>query len=160
MPRGSFRPSVSQLSGDLLDHELRSIERDRVTDALALQLSIDRRLGGDAHDLVAVAHKVACRHRNTKNCPPSFTAAPSSTLLFGPKFTAESFSTLYGVRVNGVVERSGQVARELSLRLLVVFDRLASIEPGAPDIFQLFLYPAPEVARLERQHCLLHAQRI
>jgi len=58
--------------------------------------------------------------------------------------------------VNGVVERFGQVARELCLRLLVVFDRLASIEPGAHDIFQVFLYRALEVARLERQHCLLH----
>ena len=62
--------------------------------------------------------------------------------------------------MNGVVECFGQVAREFSLRLLVVFDRLASIEPGAPDIFQGFLYRALEVARLERQHCLLHAQRI
>jgi hypothetical protein len=53
---------VSQLSGDLLDHELPSVERDRVTGALALQLSIDRGLGGDAHNLVAVAHKLACRH--------------------------------------------------------------------------------------------------
>jgi hypothetical protein len=26
MPRGSFRPSVSQLSGNLLDHELPSVE--------------------------------------------------------------------------------------------------------------------------------------
>jgi hypothetical protein len=66
MPRGSFRPSVSQLSGDLLDHELRSVERDRVTGALALQLSIDRGLGGDAHDLIAVAHKLACRNGNNK----------------------------------------------------------------------------------------------
>ena len=40
--------------------------------------------------------------------------------------------------MNGVVERFGQVARELCPRLLVVFDRLASIEPGAPDIFQVF----------------------
>jgi len=31
MPRRCFRPSVSQLSGDLLDHELPSVERDRVT---------------------------------------------------------------------------------------------------------------------------------
>jgi hypothetical protein len=62
MPRRCFRPSVSQLSGDLLDHELPSVERDRVTGALALQLSIDPGLGGDAHNLVAVAHKLACRH--------------------------------------------------------------------------------------------------
>jgi hypothetical protein len=66
MPRGSIRRSVSQLSGDLLDHELPSVERDRVTGALALQLSIDRCLGGDAHDLVAVAHKLACRHGNNE----------------------------------------------------------------------------------------------
>jgi hypothetical protein len=43
------------------------------------------------------------------------------------------------VRVNGAVEGFGQVARELCLRLLIVFDRLASIEPGAPDILQVFL---------------------
>jgi hypothetical protein len=41
MPRRRFRPSVSQLSGDLLDHELPSAERDRVTGALALQLDPD-----------------------------------------------------------------------------------------------------------------------
>jgi hypothetical protein len=58
--------------------------------------------------------------------------------------------------VNGVVERFRQVAREFCLRLLVVFDRLASIEPGDPDIFQLFRSRALEVARLERQHCFLH----
>jgi hypothetical protein len=43
--------------------------------------------------------------------------------------------------------------------LLVVFDRLASIEPGVPDIFQVFLYCALDVAR-ERQHCSLHAPYI
>ena len=32
--------------------------------------------------------------------------------------------------MNGIVERFGQVARELCLRLLVVIGRLASIEPG------------------------------
>jgi len=53
--------------------------------------------------------------------------------------------------VNGDIERFGQVARELCLRLLVVFDRLASIEPGAPDIFQVFRSRALEVTRLERQ---------
>src|SRR5262245_24211183 len=66
MPRGSFRASVSQLSGDLLDHEPLSVERDRVTGPLALQLSIDGGLGGDAHDLIAVAHKLACRHGNNE----------------------------------------------------------------------------------------------
>jgi hypothetical protein len=45
---GSFRPLALQQSGHLLDHELPSVERDRVTGALALQLSIDRRLGGNA----------------------------------------------------------------------------------------------------------------
>jgi hypothetical protein len=52
--------------------------------------------------------------------------------------------------VNGVVEGFGQVARELCLSLLIVFDRLASIEPGAPDILQVFLSRALAVARLER----------
>ena len=33
MPGRRSRPSVSQLSGDLLDHELSSVERDRVTGA-------------------------------------------------------------------------------------------------------------------------------
>ena len=61
MPRGSFRPSVSLLSGDLLDHELPSVERDRVTGALALQLSIDRCLGGDPM-ISLPSHKLACRH--------------------------------------------------------------------------------------------------
>jgi len=41
--------------------------------------------------------------------------------------------------------------------LLVVFDRLASIEPGAPDIFQVFLYRALEVAR--PQACSRYAVR-
>jgi hypothetical protein len=40
--------------------------------------------------------------------------------------------------VDGVVEGFGQVARKLCLRLLIVFDRLASIEPGAPDILRYF----------------------
>src|SRR3954470_14722960 len=66
MPRGSIRRPVSQLSGNLLDHELPSVERDRVAGALALQLGIDRCLGGDAHDLVAVAQKLACRHGNNE----------------------------------------------------------------------------------------------
>jgi hypothetical protein len=38
MPTRCFRPSVSPLYGDLLDHELPCVERD-VTGALALQLS-------------------------------------------------------------------------------------------------------------------------
>ena len=53
-----------------------------------------------------------------------------------------------------VVERFGQVACELCLRLLVVFDPLASIGLGAPNIFQVFLYSTREVARLERLHGL------
>ena len=65
-PRGSFRPSVLQLLGDLLDHEHPAVEGDRVTGALALQLSIDRGLGRNTHDLIAVAHKFACRHGNNK----------------------------------------------------------------------------------------------
>jgi hypothetical protein len=40
--------------------------------------------------------------------------------------------------VNGVVERFGQVARELCLRLLVVFDRLASIERALPTYSRYF----------------------
>jgi hypothetical protein len=68
-----------------------SLPLNEVT-SLALQLSIDRCLGGDAHDLVAVAHKSACRHGNNENPPPSFTTAPSSTLLFGAKSIAQSFS--------------------------------------------------------------------
>ena len=69
--------------------------------------------GWRCHDLVAVAHKLVCRHGNNENRPPSFTTALSSTLLFGPKSIAESFSILVGVRGNLVVERFGQVAREL-----------------------------------------------
>ena len=42
------------------------------------------------------------------------------------------------MRVNGVVEGFGHVARKLCLRLLIVFDLLTSIEPGGPDIFQYF----------------------
>lgn len=41
MPRASFQQLVSQPSGDLLGHVLPSVERDRVTGALAMQLSID-----------------------------------------------------------------------------------------------------------------------
>ena len=59
MPRRCFRPLVSLLQGDLLDHELPSVERDRVTGALALQLSIDRSLSGDAP---------RSRYRRTQTC--------------------------------------------------------------------------------------------
>ena len=41
MPGRRFRPSVSQLSSDLLDHEFPSVERDRATGALALQLWVE-----------------------------------------------------------------------------------------------------------------------
>src|SRR5262249_53587098 len=40
--RRAYAEGQLSLSGDLLDHELPSVERDRVTGALALQLSIDR----------------------------------------------------------------------------------------------------------------------
>src|SRR5262245_56900962 len=63
---------------------------------------------------------------------------------------------LVGLRVNGVVERFGQLTRELCMRSLISFDRLASIEVGARHTPGIFLSPALEVARLERQHCLLH----
>jgi hypothetical protein len=71
-------------------------------------------------------------------------------LLFGPEVHRRELLDPVGVRVNGVVERFGQVARKLCLRLLIVFDRLASIEPGAPDIFQVFLSRTLEVPRLEQ----------
>lgn len=58
--------------------------------------------------------------------------------------------------MNSVVEGFRQVACELRLRLFIVFDRLTSIQPGARDILQVFFSRALEVARLERQHCLLH----
>src|SRR5262245_63054798 len=58
------RPSLSQLSGDRLDHELRSVERDHVTGALALQFRVDRGLRGYAHELVALAQELGCRHGN------------------------------------------------------------------------------------------------
>ena len=82
---------------------------------------------------------------------PIFTRWPAQ---YPDRLQLFSAPTPNGVKVG---ERFGQVARELCLRLLVVFDRLASIEPGAPDIFQVFLYRALEVAR--PQACSRYAVR-
>ena len=89
-PRGSVRPLVSQLTGDLLDHELPSAERDRVTGALSLQLNIDRSL--PSHTNLPVDTAIM------KSRPPGVTTALHSTLLFGAKSIAEILN-LVGVRV-------------------------------------------------------------
>jgi hypothetical protein len=89
-PRGSVRPLVSQLTGDLLDHELPSVERDRVTGALSLQLSIDRSL--PSHTNLPVDTAIM------KSRAPGVTTALHSTLLFGAKSIADILN-LVGVRV-------------------------------------------------------------
>src|SRR6516162_2172297 len=94
MPGRRFRPSVSQLSGDLLDHELSSVERDRVTGALALQLSIDRAWAEIPMISLPSHRNLPVDTAITKSRPPSFTTEPSSTLLLGPKSIAASFSIL------------------------------------------------------------------
>src|SRR5215510_9762786 len=63
---------------------------------------------------------------------PIFTRWPAQ---YPDRLQLFSAPTPNGVKVG---ERFGQVARELCPQLLVVFDRLASIEPVAPDIFQVF----------------------
>jgi hypothetical protein len=84
---------VSQLSGDLLDPELSSIERDRATGALALQLSMERGRGEPMISLPSHTD-LPVDTAITKSRPPGFTTEPSSTLLLGPKCITACFSIL------------------------------------------------------------------
>jgi hypothetical protein len=55
---------------------------------------MDRGLGGDALISLASHTNLPVDMAITKSRPPSFTTAPSSTLLFGPNSIAASFSIL------------------------------------------------------------------
>src|SRR3954447_21430289 len=103
----------------------------------AFDRGIEGRSAGDSHQFISIAGEAVGRDGDDELASGnlddrSFLVAPLGSEIDLPKLC-----DLLGMGMDGFIEGLGETAREQSLRELVVFDRLASVEPGRADVVEI-----------------------